>query len=417
MRPASFCLATTFYPPWSFGGDGVAVRRLAEALARRSHLVTVIHDVDAYEMGGGEPVGPVDETPGIRRVGLRSRLGRAGLVATHQIGRPTAHARRLREEIGRADVAHFHNVSLLGGPGVLRYGHGITLCTLHDYWFVCPTHILWRLDREPCTRPTCLRCTLAAGRPPQAWRATGAIDRAAARVDAFLTGSEFARRAHAERGLAGRIEVLPPFVPDDEIATGPRPPGAPSGRRPYFLVAGRLEKAKGIDDAIAAFSDVEGAELWIAGRGTDEARLRALAEGRGHVRFLGWRTGADLRSLYGGAEATIVPSLCYETFGLAALEALAQGTPALVRAGGALPELVETTGGGLVWRTPRELAGVITDLVARPERVRELGARGLEAVRRDLSERAHMERYLALVEELGERDGRPRRAATTGRTR
>ena len=34
MTPLRFCMVTTFYPPWSFGGDGVAVRRLAEALSR-----------------------------------------------------------------------------------------------------------------------------------------------------------------------------------------------------------------------------------------------------------------------------------------------------------------------------------------------------------------------------------------------
>ena len=35
-RPLRFCLVTTFYPPFHFGGDGVFVYRLAQALAERT---------------------------------------------------------------------------------------------------------------------------------------------------------------------------------------------------------------------------------------------------------------------------------------------------------------------------------------------------------------------------------------------
>ena len=41
-------MLTTFYPPYNFGGDGIGTQRLAHALVRRGHQVTVIHDVDAY---------------------------------------------------------------------------------------------------------------------------------------------------------------------------------------------------------------------------------------------------------------------------------------------------------------------------------------------------------------------------------
>ena len=49
MSRQRFCFLTTFYPPYNFGGDGVAVQRLARALVRRGHHVTVVHDVDAFE--------------------------------------------------------------------------------------------------------------------------------------------------------------------------------------------------------------------------------------------------------------------------------------------------------------------------------------------------------------------------------
>src|SRR5919106_3229385 len=47
-RPLRFCMLTTFYPPWSFGGDAIQVQRLSEALAERGHEVTVVHSLEAY---------------------------------------------------------------------------------------------------------------------------------------------------------------------------------------------------------------------------------------------------------------------------------------------------------------------------------------------------------------------------------
>ena len=130
MSRLRFAMVTTFYPPHHFGGDAVFIRRLAHALARRGHAVEVIHDVDAFEMlHPGVSPGPIDEPDGVRTHPLRSRLGRLSCLATHQTGRPVVHGARIRRilEGGRFDVIHFHNVSLVGGPGVLAYGSGIKL--------------------------------------------------------------------------------------------------------------------------------------------------------------------------------------------------------------------------------------------------------------------------------------------------
>ena len=48
MAKLRFCFVTTFYPPYNFGGDGIGVQRLARALARRGHDVTVVSDTDAF---------------------------------------------------------------------------------------------------------------------------------------------------------------------------------------------------------------------------------------------------------------------------------------------------------------------------------------------------------------------------------
>ena len=48
MTKLRIAMLTTFFPPYSFGGDAIAVSRLATALAKSGHDVTVIHDIDAF---------------------------------------------------------------------------------------------------------------------------------------------------------------------------------------------------------------------------------------------------------------------------------------------------------------------------------------------------------------------------------
>ncbi len=42
-RPLNFLHLTTFYPPFSFGGDALQVYRLSHALADSGHHVDLIH--------------------------------------------------------------------------------------------------------------------------------------------------------------------------------------------------------------------------------------------------------------------------------------------------------------------------------------------------------------------------------------
>ena len=92
-----FCLVTTFYPPYNFGGDGVFVQRLANALARRGHTVDVVHDVDAYRISGGtEPAKSDQDDPAITVHSLEHG-GALDLVLSHQLGRPVGKRRRLKK--------------------------------------------------------------------------------------------------------------------------------------------------------------------------------------------------------------------------------------------------------------------------------------------------------------------------------
>jgi len=176
MRPR-ITMLTTFYPPYNFGGDGMGVQRLSQALARRRFDVTVVHEADAYvTLAKAEPA-PTVANDGVKVVALKSALGRLSNLATHQLGRPVAHERAIKALLApdKTDIIWFHNISLIGGPGLLSYGSGLKIYEAHEHWLVCPTHVLWRFNKERCDERHCLRCVLSYKRPPQLWRATGAL--------------------------------------------------------------------------------------------------------------------------------------------------------------------------------------------------------------------------------------------------
>jgi glycosyltransferase involved in cell wall biosynthesis len=400
-RPLRIAMVTTFYPPYNFGGDGQYVRRLAHALVRRGHGVDVIHDADAYRLLGGEEQEPLAEPKGITVHSLRSGAPALSCLATQQLGRPLVHGLRIRKILGDGfDVIHFHNISLVGGPGILSYGEGIKLYTAHEYWLVCPMHNLWRHNRELCAGRQCWRCALAHKRPPQLWRTSQLLTRQADHIDAFIALSCFSAEKHAEFGFAHPMTVLPSFLPDALMdAQNWRPP---ESGRPYFLFAGRLESIKGLQEVIPAFDDKSPAELLIAGSGGYESELRTLARGR-PVHFLGHQTSERLRALYAGARALIASSLCYEVFPLVLLEAFQLGVPVIARRLGPYPEIVEASGGGLTFENRDELKAAIHTLTSDQAKRDTMGKAAKRAFAARWSEDVALDAYFDLIRRIAEK--------------
>lgn len=404
MAPLRFCMVTTFYPPYSFGGDATVIHQLANMLARRGHEVDVIHCMDSYRaLARGSPIPAYPNEPGVTVHGLTSGVGALSPFCTHQTGYPLFKTRKIRRIMSakRFDVTHFHNISLVGGPMVLRYGQGVKLYTMHEHWLVCPTHALFKFQREPCVERSCFRCTLAYRRPPQWWRYTGLLQRGLRHVDAFIAPSEFTLQRHRADGLEIPIVHIPSCLSEP---TGPPDPSAlsrlPRPLPPFFLFVGRLEKLKGLQTVIPLFQGEGAADLVIAGDGEYAAELRRLAAGSARIHFLGRLSPAQLRGVYARAVALVVPSLTFETFGQVIIEAYATGIPVIARDLGPLPDIVAQSGGGLVYRDTRGLVDAMERLRTDAALRQQLGKAGYQAYRERWTEEAHLERYLGLIAEI-----------------
>jgi alpha-1,6-mannosyltransferase len=151
-----------------------------------------------------------------------------------------------------------------------------------------------------------------------------------------------------------------------------------AGEGQILLVhCGRLSAEKKPQRSLATLASLCAAglpvRLVVAGEGPLRPRLaRRAAEAGLPVTFAGFLPGrADLAALLASADVAIAPGPA-ETFGLAALEALACGTPAVVSAESALPEVVGAAGASV---PGEDLAAGVRAVLARPEAARRAAAR------------------------------------------
>jgi alpha-1,6-mannosyltransferase len=151
-----------------------------------------------------------------------------------------------------------------------------------------------------------------------------------------------------------------------------------AGEGQILLVhCGRLSAEKRPQRSLTTLATLHAAglpvRLVVAGDGPLRARLvRRAARAGLPVTFAGFLSGrADLAALLASADVAIAPGPA-ETFGLAALEALACGTPVAVSAESALPEVVGDAGASV---PGEDLAAGVRAVLAWPERSRRAAAR------------------------------------------
>jgi len=163
------------------------------------------------------------------------------------------------------------------------------------------------------------------------------------------------------------------------------------GDAPSLLFVGRLDPIKGLDLLLQSVSLMRTpARLTVVGGdlvGDPELeRLRGVAQTLGiadRVAFVGALPQRELHKYYRAADALVVTS-CYESFGLAAVEALASGTPVVASQVGGLPCVVRDGENGLLvhWRSAEFFAERLDQLLDDKSLHQRLASHARESVRR-----------------------------------
>ncbi|MET8158148.1 glycosyltransferase [Sphaerisporangium sp. NPDC005289] len=340
------------------GGQNVHIAGLAAALAGLGHEVTVY----TRRVAGHEPL-TVTMSPGVTvehvPAGPPEPLPKDELLP--YMPAFAAHLAR-RWRAARPDVAHAH--FWMSGLAALTAAEELRVPVVQTF------HALGTVKRRwQGTADTSPPCRLAVERD---------IGRRAAAIVATCT-DEVSELAAMDVPVE-RVTVVPCgvdlalFHPDAPL---PHPADA-DGRRPRLdgvariLSIGRLVPRKGVETIIEALAHVPGAHLTIAGgdpgdeESTRLSRLVAASGLSGRVRLIGSVARADVPALMRSALAVVtVP--WYEPFGMVPVEAMACGVPVVASAVGGHLDTVSGWGALVPPRRPRALAGVLRDLLARPD--------------------------------------------------
>jgi alpha-1,6-mannosyltransferase len=191
--------------------------------------------------------------------------------------------------------------------------------------------------------------------------------------DRVVTTTRFAAQEFARIGIP--TDHVPLGVDLEQFRPSTRPP---KNGVPLLVLCSRLAREKRPDLAIEALRVMRRAgfpaRLVIAGSGPLTASLRRRARGL-PVELVGHLADrSSVAGLLGLADIALAPGPV-ETFGLAALEALACGTPVVAASTSAVAELVAGGAGRSARPEPPALAAAVAALLAVPEDQRRNAAR------------------------------------------
>ena len=228
-------------------------------------------------------------------------------------------------------------------------------------------------------------------------------------ADAYRVISEYCRSLVPDNGKP--VFVFPTFTDLDSFSEPPAETVHAAEEKisgPYFIFVGMLIYLKGIHHLIRAFKEAAlrhpAARLVIAGQGTEEEKLKALARElnlQQQVIFAGHLEQTVLAAYIKASRALILPSLT-EGLGRVAIEAQFLGKPVIASRVGGIPEIVTDGETGLLVEPGDEsaLAEAMARLLDDEALAERMGAAGRVAVRDKFSYQDYYSAYHAMVRKV-----------------
>ena len=362
-------MLTREYPPHIYGGAGVVVDQLTQALAKRM-------DVEVRCFGEREPAtGPVTVrgyTPWERlKAGKDGKPLFAPAVETLSIGLAMA------TDPVDADVAHAHTWYADMAGVWIRTLHRIPLVvTLHSMEPLRP----WKADQ------------LGSGYLLSSWIEKTGVE-TADRVIAVSAKMREDIMAHFNVDPNKVVVIHNGIDPDRFVRVEARDHLDRLGvKAPYVLFVGRITDQKGIFHLLEAARMLPpGVQVVLCASAPDtpeiEERLRHALPEHPNVKWIFEMVPLEVvKQLYSHAAVFACPSV-YEPFGLINLEAMACETPVVASAVGGIVEVVEDgkTGFLVPPARPDVLAEALRKVLADPAAARAMGKAGRKRVEQKFS--------------------------------
>lgn len=306
-------------------------------------------------------------------------------------------------------IIHYHNKI---SPSIIDAAKKRNIPVIHrisDFQYMCPNALFYNDKTGVCEdclhkkRLSCIKdkCVMNS-------RVLSAIKLGAKilhdflgttkKINAFVVPSEFTLKKLNEFGIPQKkLNHIPTFFnlkqTPDKITY-----------EPYFLFVGRIEKQKGLQTLIDAFTNTD-LKLKIIGFSNNgyEEELKNSLNGKKHqIEFLGRKTFEEIEQYLRTCLCTIVPSEWYDNFPNVILESFAYKKPVIATNFGSLPELVKNGETGLLfkYRDTNDLIQKCNELVNHPDKAIEMGQNAYKHIETLYSAKEHYSQLMNIFQKV-----------------
>jgi glycosyltransferase involved in cell wall biosynthesis len=305
------------------------------------------------------------------------------------------------------NIVHVHELYPLFSPWILRAcrkGGVPVVMTCHDFRLICPTAFLFHKGEicESCIRQNELWCIRNKCRGNFFEDIAFALRHWVARrfklyknnITLFITLSKFAKQKFISHGFSpDRFSIIPNPIPmrfQNKLEF--------SQHGNYFSYVGRISREKGIDILIEA-ARITKFPICLAGDHSLSQEIVGIAPK--NVQFCGFLDRTQLEQFYKGTLCLVLPSRCYEMFGLVLLEAMVHGIPVIAPRLGGIPEIVEDGNTGFLFEpgNPVDLAKKMEVLWNDVNLAMQMGKKGRQKAIREHSQDIYYDRLIAVYEQ------------------
>ena len=254
------------------------------------------------------------------------------------------------------DVIHINNFNYQLTPSILyaaqhykkRAGKPVKIVyTAHDHQLICPNHLMFDADGNPCTaciggkfshcaKKNCIHASKAKSLIGTAEATLYKILGTYRYLDTIICCSESLKdKMDTNPIFAGKTVALHNFIekqPKKEVK-----------KENYALYFGRYGKEKGV----ALIPQVSDVSFICAGSG----ELEPLLDSAPNVKNVGFKTGEELEMLIRKAACSVCPSTCFDNCPFSVMESIMYGTPVVGADIGGIPELIEEGKTGVLFES------------------------------------------------------------------
>lgn len=374
-------IISSLYPPLIFGGAEISVKRVAEKLADKGHMVSVIstspnrkryrEEINGVSIHRINPMNiyPMYTSP-------EQPMIIKPVYYILDIWNPYSYKiikNILKKE--QPDIVHINNfrgISLSAFSAAKSLKLPVVF-TAHDYSLICLRGTLLNTSGMICTNPIRLCNAYAA---IQRFIISNNMP------DLVIAPSQFMIDKLKEADLFGSVRTMKHPLGIELEYYG--------AKKDYdiidILYVGGLRKHKGVQVLINAFKNIQSKHimLHICGKGENEDEFKIIAGSDKRIIFHGFVPDNELIDLYIKANILVVPSIWYDNSPTVIYESLMAGTPVIGSRIGGIAELIEDGHNGYLFESGNadELEKILENLVKDIPQLKRLEEGAIESVKK-----------------------------------